>query len=343
MSTKPGILYIGNKLTAHGRTPGNIDTLGPLLEGEGYTVYYSSSKLNKFSRLADMLAAIWRYRSKVDVVLIDTFSTSAFYFAWLCGLLCNWLNIKYMPILRGGNLPYRMRISPAKCKQLFGNSWKNIAVSVYLQNQLQDMGLHSILIPNHIELDNYLFRHRIVLTPKLLWVRAFHKTYNPQMAIEVAAALSKYNPGLEITMVGPDLDGSMEQCKVLAARLGVEKHIRFTGTLSKKEWTTLAQDVDIFINTTNYDNLPVSVIEAMALGIPVVSTNAGGVPFLIEHGVNGLLVNVCDSAAMKDAVQRLLVDKELVSILSANARSRAAIYDWQVLKHKWQNLLQQLV
>lgn len=342
MKTKPGILYIGNKLAAHGYTPGNIDTLGPLLELEGYTMYYSSNKLNKLSRLADMLTAIWRNRSKVDVVLIDTFSTSAFYFAWLCGLLCSMLNIKYIPILRGGNLPYRMRTSPAKCSQLFGNSWKNIAVSAYLQNQLGDLGLQSILIPNHIELDNYPFKERTALSPKLLWVRAFHKTYNPHMAIKVAAELLKNNPGLELTMVGPYLDDSMQQCKQLAVTLEVEKHIRFTGRLSKKEWITLAQDVDIFINTTDYDNLPVSVIEAMALGLTVVSTNAGGIPFLIDEGVNGFLVNINDAQAMAAKVQDLLNDRALAKKLSVNARTTATQFDWQLLKVNWHSLLKEL-
>jgi glycosyltransferase involved in cell wall biosynthesis len=342
MKIKPGILYIGNKLAAHGYTPGNIDTLGPLLELEGYTMYYSSSKLNKLSRLADMLTAIWRYRSKVDVVLIDTFSTPAFYFAWLCGLLCSRLNMKYIPILRGGNLPYRMRTSPAKCRQLFGNSWKNIAVSAYLQNQLRDMGLPSLLIPNHIELNNYPFKKRAVLSPKLLWVRAFHKTYNPKMAIEVTAELLKNNPSLELTMVGPDLDGSMQQCKQLAVILGVEKHIRFTGKLSKKDWIALAHEVDIFINTTDYDNLPVSVIEAMALGLPVVSTNAGGVPFLIENGVNAFMVNIGDAQAMAAKVQHLLNDSTLAHALSVNARSTSTQFDWQLLKVNWHGLLKDL-
>lgn len=343
MPGKARILYIGNKLAVHGRTPGNIDTLGPLLQQQGYTMYYSSSKVNKLMRLADMLQNIIRYRNKVDVVLIDTFSTSAFYFAWLCGMLCRKLDIKYIPILRGGNLPYRMSKSPEKCRQLFGNSFTNITVSAYLQQQLQAKGLKTELVENHIELRNYPFMQRELLSPRLLWVRAFHQTYNPPMAVSVLASLLKDGIDATLTMVGPELDGSMQQCKELAKQEDVYERITFTGKLSKQEWTKLSQDADVFINTTNYDNLPVSVIEAMALGMPVVSTNAGGVPFLIKNRENGLLVDVSDVEGMKKAVQLLLVNKNLAAKLSAGARETAAAYDWQVLKCKWANLLQQVV
>lgn len=340
---KARILYIGNKLAAHGRTPGNIDTLGPLLLQEGYTMYYSSNRLNKFVRLADMLQSIVCHRHKIDVVLIDTFSTFAFYFAWLCGMLCRMLGVKYIPILRGGNLPYRMGESPQKCQQLFGHSFTNIAVSGYLQQQLQAKGLKTVLIENHIELQNYPFTHRKLLSAKLLWVRAFHQTYNPAMAVYVLASLLKDGIEATLTMVGPELDGSMQQCKELARQEGVCEQITFTGKLSKQEWTKLSRDADVFINTTNYDNLPVSVIEAMALGMPVVSTNVGGVPFLIQNRENGLLVGVNDVEGMKTAIQLLLSDKDMASELSTSARNTAAGYDWQVLKHKWATLLQQLV
>lgn len=337
--SNPVILYIGNKLAVHGRTPGSIDTLGRLLEEEGYTVRYSSSSLNKISRLVDMLTAIWQKRNEADVVLIDTYSTSAFYFAWLCGMLCTMLRIKYIPILHGGNLPQRFRQSPGKCRQLFGKSFRNITVSPYLQKELRAVGMNSVLIENSIQLQHYIFRHRQVVLPKLLWVRAFHETYNPQMAVLLMKQLAEKYPDARLNMVGPDLDGSMQLCKALAKELKVEDKITFTGKLPKQAWIELAQECDVFINTTNYDNLPVSVIEAMALGMPVVSTNAGGVPYIIEDGVNGLLVEKEDVHAMAIAVQKLLKDALIAAQLSENARKHAEQFDWQIIKLKWQQLL----
>ena len=82
-----------------------------------------------------------------------------------------------------------------------------------------------------------------------------------------------------LAMIGPDVDGSLTKVKDLARKKNLD--VNFTGKLSKPEWINYSKDFNVFINTTNFDNTPVSVIEAMALGLPVVSTNVGGMPFLI--------------------------------------------------------------
>jgi len=336
------ILYIGNKLAEHGRTPTAIDTLGPLLEQEGHILHYASNKLKQSARLQDMLLRIWKYRKEVDLVLIDTYSTTAFYYAWLSAKLCGWLGVKYIPILHGGNLPARFQHSPGKCKAVFGNSAMNIAVSPYLLQYLEKAGYNGTVIENSISLNDYSFRQRTQLQPLLLWVRSFHETYNPQMAVHLVHTLKQQYPDIHLTMIGPEVDGSMEKCKTLSAELGVDQHIIFTGKLSKHEWTSLAQSKDIFINTTNYDNLPVSVLEAMALGLPVVSTNVGGIPYIITDKQNGLLVNADDIAAMNTAVTQLLSDNSMATIIGKNAREYAERYDWNIIKTKWHNLLKSI-
>lgn len=332
------ILYVGNKLADHGRTPTAIDTLGPLLEREGHILYYTSNKLKQSARLRDMLYTIWKYRKQVGLVLIDTYSTTAFYYAWLSAKLCRWLGIKYIPILHGGNLPARFQHSPGKCRTVFGNSTINIAVSPYLLHYLEQAGYKGTVIENSIALEDYSSRQRTHLRPQLLWVRSFHETYNPQMAVHLVHELKQQYPDVQLTMVGPDVDGSMEKCKLLSTELGVEQQITFTGKLSKEGWTKLAQEKDIFINTTNYDNLPVSVLEAMALGLPVVSTNVGGIPYIIEDKQNGLLVNPGEVREMADAIQQLMRNDELSASVSINAREYAEQFDWSIIKVKWQKL-----
>lgn len=336
------ILYIGNKLAVHGRTPTSIDTLGPLLEREGHTLYYASNKLKQSARLRDMLYSTWKYRKKIDLVLIDTYSTTAFYYAWLAAKMCRWFGIKYIPILHGGNLPARFQSSPQKCKAVFGNSITNIAVSDYLLSYLGKAGFKGTVIENSICLGEYNFKHRTRLQPQILWVRSFHETYNPQMAVHLVHELKPQYPDAQLTMIGPDIDGSMEKCKLLSAELGIERQIIFTGKLSKEEWTKLAQEKDIFINTTNYDNLPVSVLEVMALGLPVVSTNVGGIPYIITHKQNGLLTNADDVTEMASAVTLLLGDSSMASTISNNAREYVERYSWDIIKIKWQNLLHSL-
>lgn len=342
MYDKKRILYIGNKLVEHGRTPTNIDTLGVLLEEQGHTLYYSSNKLSKWKRLKDMLRTIKEHQHDVDVVLIDTYSTVAFYFAWLCGRRCKKLGLKYITVLNGGNLPDRIKNSAKWSKQLFSNSYTNVAVSGYLYKAMLEHEFESTIIENSININEYPFRHRTNLAPSLLWVRAFHRTYNPRMAIQVVAKLKKSYPNIKLTMVGPDVDGSMKKCEALAEELEVTENVNYTGKLSKEDWKKLSTEFDVFINTTNFDNLPVSVIEAMALGLPVVSTNVGGVPYLIKHEETGLLVNIADADEMCNSIERLLQSGELASALSKNGRKAAEGFDWNIIRDKWNKLLSEV-
>src|SRR5690554_2393344 len=140
MHPRKKLLYIGNKLAVHGRNPTGIDTLPSLLEKEGYKVVTASSQKNKVKRVVDMVFSIIKNRNRVDLVLIDTYSTQNFYYAVAVAQLCRILKIPYIPILRGGNLPHRLEKSPRLCKQLFMGSLTNVAPSFYILGQFKIKG-----------------------------------------------------------------------------------------------------------------------------------------------------------------------------------------------------------
>jgi len=108
-----------------------------------------------------------------------------------------------------------------------------------------------------------------------------------------------------------------------------------TAMLTKREWIGLSSDYDLFINTTNFDNTPVSVIEAMALGLPVVSTNVGGVPYLIENGVNGCLIEKTNVEDMFHSLSSILDNQSFAETLSRDARKKAEKFDWEHIKPLW--------
>jgi glycosyltransferase involved in cell wall biosynthesis len=113
-----------------------------------------------------------------------------------------------------------------------------------------------------------------------------------------------------------------------------------TGRKSKQEWRELSEDYSIFLSTTNIDNTPISVIEAMALGLPVVSTDVGGVPFIIQSGQNGILYPAKDAQAGANAILSILNDSTLSQNLSSNGRKTVEEWDWEVVKLKWKNLFE---
>ncbi len=328
------ILYIGNHLSRNGGYPSVAESMAPLLEPE-VRLHLVSRRKNQVLRLLDMLWAVLRYGRQEQPVVIDTYSTLNFYYALATGLLCRLLGIAYCCVLHGGNLPARLQKNPRWCRVLFGGTRENIAPSGYLQAAFQQAGYPTRLIPNFIPIKNYPFLQRHPLRPRLLWVRAFDATYNPGLAIRVLHQLSQHYPDAVLCMVGPDKDGSLATCQALAAELGVSNKVVFTGQLSKAAWIKLSEQYDIFINTTNFDNTPVSVIEAMSLGLPVVSTNVGGIPYLVEDGKSGLLVPKEDADAMCQAIKILLTNDMLASTLSMNARKKAEQFDWEVIQGKW--------
>ena len=95
------LLYIGNKLSDHGYTSTSIETLGTFLEGEGFHVLYASSKKNKVWRMFEMIIKTIKYAKKVDYVLIDTYSTNNFWYAFIISQLCRIFNLKYIPYPHG--------------------------------------------------------------------------------------------------------------------------------------------------------------------------------------------------------------------------------------------------
>jgi len=339
INRKPSLLYVGNKLSHYGFTPGVIDTLGPLLENEGYKVAYAGTYKIQAIRFIEIILKVVFIGRKANYILIDTYSTSAFWFAYFAGSIARLFKVPYIPLLHGGDLPRRLAKSKRVCQRLFNHSYVNVAVSGYLKHEFEERGIKVTLIPNIINIKNYPFKLREKMRPRLLWVRSFHRQYNPNMAADVLKELLKTHPDAELCMVGPDKDGSMEEFKNYVEGKDLADHVTITGKLSKQDWIDLSSDYDFFINTTNVDNTPVSVVEAMALGLCVVSTNPGGIPYLLSDDVDASLVDVDDSVGMAERIDVIIASPEKGRKYSTLAREKAESFDSELVMDLWKMLL----
>jgi L-malate glycosyltransferase len=334
---KMKILYLGNKLSKHGINKTTIETLSEKLIDSGLNVLSYSTKKNSFLRIFDMLFGIIKHKD-ANYILIDTYSTSAFWFALLSSQLARILNIKYIPILHGGNLPQRLISNPKLSKIIFNNAHVNVSPSEYLKYHFDNFGITNVIcIPNSINISDYIYKERQSFAPNLIWVRAFSEIYNPKMAIDVLKELKKKYLDATLTMVGPDKDGSLNNIKNYANQHNLK--VNFTGKLSKNEWTDLAQRHDLFINTTHFDNTPVSVLEAMALGLPVISTNVGGLPYLITNQKNGYLVSDNNVIEMVSQIDEIIENPLQTMKVIMAAKSKVNQMDWKVIESQWLNLL----
>ena len=252
--------------------------------------------------------------------------------------LCRFFKLKYLPILHGGNLPYRLKKYPKFSSLVFNNSYENIAPSGYLKYEFEQKGFKTVLIPNVIPIHQYPYKERKKIAPKLLYVRAFAEIYNPTLAIEVLKELKNTYPKAILCMIGPDKDGTLADVKQLINKYHLNESVEITGVLAQKEWHKKSKAFDIFINTTNIDNTPVSVIEAMALGLPVVSTNVGGLPYLIQHNKDGVLVEKNNPSEMTTEICKILEENKYS--LAINARKKVENFDWNIVQSKWMKILQ---
>ena len=286
-----------------------------------------------------MLWGVWVHRKSTQLILIDLYSTRAFWFGWGSAYLAHLLHLPFILVARGGDLPQRLKKQPKLAKQLWDNAALVVAPSAYLAENLAQLNLKCTVVPNHIPIAHYRFKHRNSAQPKLLYARALHQNYNPQMLIEVVALLKQNGILAQLIFVGNAKDGSVEDCLQLAAKKGVAENITFKGKLSKADWHALAIGCDIFVNPTTVDNTPISVIEACALGLPVVSTAVGGVPYLLQDKTNALLVPSNDPVRFAEAIKNLLESPELVAQLSTNGRKLAESFDWSNVRPTWNQII----
>ena len=284
-----------------------------------------------------MLASIC-FTANYDLVLIDTYSTSNFWYAIWSARLCKLRNKPYIFLLHGGKLPQRLEKSNKNTLKLFKNAKANVVPSQFLMQELKVFQFSNLMcIHNFIDLEEYPFIKREHIKPRLLWVRAFHKIYNPFLAIKAFEKLQVLYPKATLCMVGPEKDGSLAKVRdyILEKKLAVQ----LTGKLSKKEWRELSKEYDIFLNTTRVDNTPVSILEAMALGLPIVSTKVGGIPYILENGKNASLIREPNPDVLMEALQNILMNPEKAIEMANKSREKVEVYDWAHIRHQWINLL----
>lgn len=336
-ANKKRILYIGNNALRKTNYGSSIYLVSKLLRSEGYHVLISSSQKNIFFRLISMCFSILKNRNNVDYILIDTFSSLNFVSALFTSQLARLFNKNYIPILRGGNLPYRINKNPFLSGLIFNNSYINVAPSKYLKTEFAKRKYKTVMIPNVLEIDKYKYSKKKIIKPNILWVRAFKELYNPRLAVEVFTLVKEEFPEAKLCMIGPEKDNSFIEVQKKIFELNLEKSIELTGVLPKHVWQEKSKFFDIFINTTNFDNTPNSIIEGMALGLTIVSTNVGGMPYLIDNNIDGILVEKNNAHKMAKAIIDLIKENNLEYM--KKARLKAESFGWENVKHLWFKIL----
>jgi glycosyltransferase involved in cell wall biosynthesis len=340
----PTILLIANFLSMSGKARSVTEDLADRLREADYELITASHYDNGLLRGAHMVVTAALRKGKCDASVVELYSGRAFLWGEAVSEILKATGKPFALILHGGNLPAFAAQWPRRVRRLLNLATVVTTPSRYLFEQMRPYRGDLCLLPNPVDLPAYQYRQRIQPRPHLVWLRSFHKIYNPSLAPRTLALVKKDFPDVQLTMVGPDKgDGSLQQTRATAVSLGVKDSLRIIGGVIKTDVPRWLNEGDIFLNTTDIDNTPVSILEAMACGLCVVSTNVGGIPYLLKHEDDALLVPPGDEEAMAAAVHRILTEPALAERLSRNARSKAEQFDWSIIFPQWERLLGSLI
>jgi glycosyltransferase involved in cell wall biosynthesis/folate-dependent phosphoribosylglycinamide formyltransferase PurN len=215
-----------------------------------------------------------------------------------------------------------------------------VVPSAFLQRVFAEHGYRTRVIPNVIDTSQFLYRERMPLRPRVLSVRNLESYYQVENTIIAFAQLKQRFPEATLTIAGT---GSRERAlRALAEQLHVSG-VRFLGSVDPAAIPQTYDAADIFVNSSVVDNQPVSILEAFASGLPVVSTPTGDIASMLRGGEAGLLVDAGDPAAVANAVTRLLDEPELSIQLARRAREEAERHTWSRIGAEWNTLYGELL
>jgi glycosyltransferase involved in cell wall biosynthesis len=273
-----------------------------------------------------------RELERADVVHVFSASYASFLLAPLPAMRIGRLLRKPVVLnYRSGEAPDHLSRS-AIARKAIARVDRNIVPSQFLVDVFRSFGIEASIIPNIVDLDRFRFRARAPLRPRLISTRNFDALYNVACTIRAFRLVQDRWPDASLTLVGGGAQDA--ELRRLVADLGL-RNVVFTGRVPPDQIADYYADNDIYVQTPNIDNMPTSVLEAFASGLPVVSTEAGGVPAVLTHGEHGLLAPLDDHETLAGHILQLLGDPVYANRLSRVAHTRVQSCTWANVREQW--------
>jgi glycosyltransferase involved in cell wall biosynthesis len=278
-------------------------------------------------RLVPYLRHLWRCAGRAD--LFHVMANSGW--AWhLCAAPAVWIaRLRGVPVVvnyRGGEAEQFLRRQVAWVRPTLRRAFAIVVPSGFLQDVFGQFEIAAEIVPNIVDLSRFhpgpprAASHNIIVT------RNLEDIYDIPTALRAFAVIRSAYPDANLTVAGsgPRLDALQQ----LAQTLGVADGVRFTGRIDNEHITELYRNADLMLNPSTADNMPISLLEAMASAVPIVTTNVGGIPHLVTDARNALLVAPGDPAAMAAAAMRVFAEEGLARRLVEAGAESAAGYTW---------------
>ncbi len=285
--------------------------------------------LRALARLLPYLASLWRTAGRVQVFHVMANSGWSWHlFAapaiWIARLRGKPVVVNY----RGGEADGFLGRARRWVAPSLERADAVIVPSGFLEVVFGKHGFTTQVVPNIVNLERFASDREppTGAGPRLLVARNLEPIYDNATALHTLALVRERYPDATLVIAGSGpLRAGLEQ---LAADLGIAQAVTFTGRVDNAAMAALYRNADVMLNPSLVDNMPNSVLESLACGVPVVSTNVGGVPYLVDDGRTALLVPPQTPRAMADAVLRLAAEPALAASLREAGLRQVQQYTW---------------
>ena len=284
-------------------------------------------------RLLPYLWALWRLAGRSQLLHVMANSGWSWHLVSVPAIWIGWL--RRVPVIvnyRGGEAASFLAAAARWVLPSLRRAQLLVVPSGFLHEVFARFGQRAEIIPNAVDLSMF---HAGVRSahPVVIVTRNLEPIYDVATALRAVAQVRREVAALRLVIAGSG--PQQAELALLARSLGIDEAVEFTGRLGREELAARLRSSWVCLNSSVVDNMPNSLLEAMASEVPIVSTRVGGVPFMVEDGVTALLVPPRDVDAMARAIARLLSDRPLAQSLCQAGRAKVADCTWQVVGPQW--------
>jgi glycosyltransferase involved in cell wall biosynthesis len=343
-----GVLLVSPKVPPYGGIAIQADQMQRRMNQEGIHTGFLASNyrfpprfawmerirgVRPFLRSTFMCRELWRISPEYEVVHIMACSWLYFFVVVIPALMISRIRGATVVLnYRGGEADDFFARCAWVLKPFFRLAHIVTVPSGFLAGVLKRrIGVVAQIVPNLVALDRFHYRERLRLRPRMIVTRHLLKLYDCESVLKAFREVQVQYPEASLKVAGT---GDQEQyLRGLAAEWQLQ-NVDFIGYVPQAELPAIYDECDILLNGSHADNFPGSLVEAAASGLAVISTNAGGIPWIFENGRSAVLVDPGDWRGLAGGVLRVLQHPEFAVSLREHARRDCVQYEWSAIRRR---------